>query len=511
MNKRIIPGIIITTMMMGVPVKFNILPLNTAYAAEYNIQGNELVVGKGEAYTTLSKALSVAKAGDVILVREGIYNEEISLSKSGTANAYITIRNYPGETPVLDGEGMETIFNFNGQDYINFEGFKIQNIKNKQWAAGVYLGGGEKNINIRNLEITGIINPKPTSENYGANPLILYGEKSESIANVVIENCYVHDNVTGWCEAISVAGNCENIQVLNNRVDNNGNIGIDFCGNFGYAPSNDQPRNCVARGNVISNCNSPYATSYGLYADGAYDILFENNVIYNSQGGIEIGAEEKTSNKVGDIIVRNNLVYGCSENGITVGGYETGLGNVDNVLISHNTVVNNNCELTLSKCSNITIQDNIFKANGVLLYSEMSSSYTKNIIFNNNAYDGDGFMLANKSYTASSWKSSVDKNAMIQSVKLDSNYVLQDNLVGTDGTLIGHVAQEAEEPPVVKPEVPEEPVVPEEPPVVEPEVPEEEDKEEQEPEEEDKHNKKKHWSDKSHNVPNNKFKPNKRH
>ena len=436
----------------------------TGVSMVYALEGNEIVVGKGEQYTTISSAIKNAKAGDVIVVRGGTYNEQITMSKSGTANKYITIKAYPGEVPVLDGKGLDNIVDFNGQDYINFEGFKIQNITGKQWSSGVYLGGGEKYINLRNLEVTGIINPKPTSDDYGANPILLFGEKSESIANVVIENCYVHDNVTGWCEAIAVSGNCENIQVLNNRVDNNGNIGIDFCGNFGYAPSNDQPRNCVARGNVISNCNSPYATSYGLYADGAYDILFEDNIIYNSQGGIEIGAEEKTNNKVGDIIVRNNLVYGCSENGITVGGYETGLGNVDNVLISHNTVVNNNCELTLSKCSNITIENNIFKGKEIV-YSEMSSSYTKNIKFNNNVYDGDGFMLANKSYSESSWKSSVDKNAVMQSVKLNSNYELQDNIVGSDGLLVGHVAKKVEEP-----EEPEKPVVPEEP--VEPEEPE---------------------------------------
>ena len=415
----------------------------------YTLEGNEIIVGKNCQYTTISDAIKNAKAGDIIVVREGTYNEQITMTKSGTADNYITIKNYPNETPILDGEGLDTIVDFNGQDYINFEGFKIQNITNQQWASGIYLGGGEKYINLRNLEVTGIINPKPTSSNYGANPILLYGEKTDSIANVTIENCYVHDNVTGWCEAIAISGNCENINVLNNRVDNNGNIGIDFCGNFGYCSNSslDQPRNCVARGNVISNCNSPYATSYGLYADGARDILFENNVIYNSQGGIEIGAEEKTNNKVGNITVKNNLIYGCSENGITIGGYETDLGNVDNVLISHNTVVNNNCELTLSKCSNITIQDNIFKGNN-LMYSEMSSSYTKNIIFNNNVYDGSNFMLANKSYSSSNWKSDIDKNAIIQKVNLNEEYVLQDNIKATDGILIGYVVNNEEQPPI---------------------------------------------------------------
>lgn len=480
----ILTGVIATSVVAipGFTIKNS---YNKEVEQSYSLEGDEMVVGKGEKYTTISDALKNVKAGDIIVVKGGTYNEQITMTKSGTASAYITIKAYPGETPILDGEGLDTIVDFNGQDYINFEGFKVQNITGKQWSSGIYLGGGEKYINLRNLEITGIINPKPTSDNYGANPILLYGEKTESIEYVTIENCYVHDNVTGWCEAIAVSGNCENIQVLNNRVDNNGNIGIDFCGNFGYCSDSslDQPRNCVARGNVISNCNSPYATSYGLYADGARDIVFENNIIYNSQGGIEIGAEEKTSNLVGNIVVKNNLVYGCSENGITVGGYETGLGNVDNVEILHNTVVNNNCELTLSKCSNITIQDNIFKGNN-LMYSEMSSSYTKNIIFNNNVYDGDGFMLANKSYNALNWKSSIDKNAIIQSVKLNGDYVLQENIKATDGTLIGYVvnqqsimppADDKEENENNKPNE-EEPTVPpvEEEPIIPPIIEEEE-------------------------------------
>lgn len=39
------------------------------------------------------------------------------------------------------------------------------------------------------------------------------------------------NNLLGYSEAISIMGNCENIYVLNNTLNNNTNIGIDFNGN----------------------------------------------------------------------------------------------------------------------------------------------------------------------------------------------------------------------------------------------------------------------------------------
>lgn len=55
------------------------------------------------AFATLDKAVSVARAGNTILLHNGRYLEEVTLPQSGTADAPIVIRNAPGEYPVLDG------------------------------------------------------------------------------------------------------------------------------------------------------------------------------------------------------------------------------------------------------------------------------------------------------------------------------------------------------------------------------------------------------------------------
>ena len=58
-------------------------------------------------FKSIEKAVSVVKAGETIYVRGGIYNltATITLGKSGTASAGITLTSYPGEKPVLDFSG----------------------------------------------------------------------------------------------------------------------------------------------------------------------------------------------------------------------------------------------------------------------------------------------------------------------------------------------------------------------------------------------------------------------
>ena len=52
---------------------------------------------------TIQKAVDAAKPGDTVLIRTGTYRETVSTSRSGTANAPITIRNYENEVVTLSG------------------------------------------------------------------------------------------------------------------------------------------------------------------------------------------------------------------------------------------------------------------------------------------------------------------------------------------------------------------------------------------------------------------------
>lgn len=367
---------------------------------------------------------SLGNNGGQIVVKSGTYNEFITFEKSGTQKNPIIVK--AEGNVVINGNGKEgNGFDLNGQSNIIIDGFTITNIKGL-WVAGILLSGGEENIQILNCDISNIKTTKMGSSGGGANGILLYGQSWTPISNVVIKNNHVYNCVINMSEAISVTGNAEYVSVVNNKVHDNGNIGIDFCGNFGYAPSPllDQPRHCEAINNIIYNCNSSYATSYSLYADGVRDILFEGNIIYSSQGGIEIGAEEESSNYVGNIIVRNNLVYNCSENGIHVGGYDSGNNaKVEDVKIYNNTFVNNGEEIFLSKCKNVEFTKNIFlnTQNGEILYNEFDSSKTVNVTFRNNLYytEEAEYYFNKKSYSQDQWKLFIEPSAIYGNPTLD--------------------------------------------------------------------------------------------
>lgn len=50
---------------------------------------------------TIQKAANLARAGDTILVRKGVYREPVVLQFSGQADNPIILKNYPDEQPII--------------------------------------------------------------------------------------------------------------------------------------------------------------------------------------------------------------------------------------------------------------------------------------------------------------------------------------------------------------------------------------------------------------------------
>ncbi|MGN1319004.1 MAG: dockerin type I domain-containing protein [Lachnospirales bacterium] len=355
-------------------------------------------------FKTVQKALDSVKAGQTIYVRGGTYTANNTFTSSGTEGNYITLRNYPNETPFLTATSSGAIIATNGCDYLKIEGLEIGGLS-ADMAFGILANSDENHIIIRNNNIHNLVTTKPgENENGEANGILFYAEggtEELSINNICIENNYVHDNTTGWCESVSVTGNVKYVNIINNRVENNTNIGIDFYGNAGYCPvkSLDQPRYCVAAGNTITGSICSYAECAGLYVDGARDIVLENNKSYNNMYGIEIGSEEghTTDYKVQNIIVRNNLVYGNSSGGIRVGGYDTKTtGYVTDTKIYNNTVINNgegdggwNGELCFVKCDGVDVRNNIVYKDSTqypMIGGDLAAQYVLNVTFSNNVF-----------------------------------------------------------------------------------------------------------------------------
>ena len=313
-------------------------------------------------------AISSAKAGSVIYMKGGTYSgASISIAAQGSSTSYITIKNYPGEVVIFTNS---TVTFESSAKYINFEGFILKDYTpSDDWGNCVRFKGGSSYINFRNNELSNIT-CRGTGE-VGVNAIVLYGDSSSSINNVTIENCYVYNCKTGWSEAITTDGNVENCLIKNCTVDNTGNIGIDLCGNFSWTgtvgSTTNQSRNITVTRNKVMNCNSSYATSAGLYCDGGRDNTFSYNIVYNSQCGIELGAEEKGAD-VANFEVHNNIIVNCGR-AIGAGAYLSTGAKHYNTNVYDNTIICNeanpegeNCAIYLERTTGFTFKNNVVYA-----------------------------------------------------------------------------------------------------------------------------------------------------
>ncbi len=364
---------------------------------------------------TINKAIKKAKPGTTIYVMDGTYREEIVFERSGKKGAYITLKAYrknKAKLTLKKGKG-GAIISLEGQDYIAISGFDIGNVEAKE-AYGILITEGSNHVSIKNNRIHDIKATDPDNDEAGANGILLLGEgksRGAAISNIYISNNQVYNLVTGYSEAISVAGNCQYVTVKGNRVHDNTNIGIDFYGNAGYSENEelDQPRFCKAYGNIVYKCKCPYAENAGIYVDGARDCEIYNNTVYDNIYGIEVGSEEgfgkDETYPVKGILVYGNNLYNNPSGGIRVGGYDVLVsGTVIDSEIYNNTLKNNGKglggymgEINIEKTSNLKVYNNTIKKSGTMnreypllnIGSDVGRDYINGLVLFGNTYEID--------------------------------------------------------------------------------------------------------------------------
>lgn len=345
---------------------------------------------------TITSAIASAAAGQTIYLRQGVYTfpSTLTIDCKGTTDNWISIESYPGETAIISG----TSINFTGSaKYISFAHLTVSDLYNLHWGSAIRVSGGASYIDLHDLEIYNIncqeIIGDATS---GCNPLVIYGDSSTPITNITVHNCFIHDCDTGWSEALTLNGNVESCTISNCTITDITNIGIDFAGNYEWTGTvgdpNNQTRFCIVENCLVMNCQSPYATSAGLYSDGARDNTFRYNVIYNCQCGIELGSEQPGSVSE-NFHIHNNLIID-SGRCIGIGAYlETGAQN-RNGYIYNNTMVcgDNNKEnygLYVERTDNVNFYNNIIY--GTTKTKLFSNGYNSNVNMGNNCwFNGEG-------------------------------------------------------------------------------------------------------------------------
>jgi hypothetical protein len=347
-------------------------------------------------WKTIQKACNSATANSTVLIRGGVYNENVFVNVSGTVGGPITFSGYLNEQAVIDGSGAtaSTLLRITGRSHLVFNNLTIENLSGNS-AKGILIENSTtaactdlvfKNITIRNINWTDDAAAIPTAAN-NAHAFIAYGG-NPGITNLVVDGCNIHDNILGYSEALTLSGNVSGFSITNSEIHDNTNIGIGLAGNYGACdnPLFDKARFGVVSGNTCYRNISPVSVSAGIYVDGGEDILIEKNISYQNGIGIEVGCERNGTAKY--IMVRDNFLYNNRLSGLSVGGYNSlTTGQVlwstfrNNTLFQDNVLNSGSGEITLTKLSNCVFEDNLICTNeqNVLIVAENIAPQANNL------------------------------------------------------------------------------------------------------------------------------------
>jgi len=375
----------------------------------------------GSPWRTIQHAANSVSAGATVDVRGGTYTESVNILVSGNSSAgYIVFQSYPGESAILDGTGLSCcsgstkgLFNIVDQSYVILSGFEIRNYSTTTAAstpAGIWITGTGSNLQLLNNKVHNIVSK--SEKNGNAFGIAVYGTSATPIRALTISGNQVYSNKTGNSETLNLDGNVQNFTISNNIVHDNDNIGIDAIGFEKVGPTgHDQVTNGTITGNTIYNItsfgNPAYGNQYaadGIYCDGCSYVTIERNLIYASDLNIEVASEHKGHNS-SYVTVRNNLVYKGNSNGISIGGYASGVGGTDHCTIVGNTLYANDTKNTGS--GEFQVQ---FHA-------------TNNVFKNNVVYAGAQGLLVNNFTTSEPDPVDVDYNVYYSSAGASSQWI----------------------------------------------------------------------------------------
>ncbi len=141
-----------------------IISLNSLlFATEYYVDGSSIGgkandTGPGSLknpWQTINRAFATVAEGDTLWVRGGSYNEKLNVIAGGQINRPLSIKAYPNEEVILNGNG--TVINIDGTkgkggNYLEIEGFTIYNTNNN---ADTVLVSQAAGVGLKKLKIKG--------------------------------------------------------------------------------------------------------------------------------------------------------------------------------------------------------------------------------------------------------------------------------------------------------------------------------------------------------------------
>jgi hypothetical protein len=394
-------------------------PVASPHLYYVSVNGADANSGKMNApFQSINAALSLAIPGDTVIVRGGTYYDKVMFPRSGVKDKFITLKAYPGEKPVIDGSkimvsGWLSLVTISNVRYISLEGFDICNLTSSAFNTdpeGIAINGDSHDITIKNCNIYNIKSNASLADWRSGHAILVIGNGTTAITNLVITGCTVHDTQTGTSENVTLAGNIDGFIFSHNKVYDTENIGIIVAGgdnlNKGGAVATNYARNGVISDNEFhDNTMTRTPETWGpdrygaisIYVCGGANTIIERNKVYNSDRGIGLVSESNVY-ATKTTIVRNNFVYNCYRTGIYMGDYlNYTSGGTKNCYVVNNTLYQNDRvvgafgeiegEIRLTEhCDSNVIQNNIVYARPVDVFVHKYTSTGSNNIIDNNLY-----------------------------------------------------------------------------------------------------------------------------
>jgi hypothetical protein len=308
-------------------------------------------------WLTIQHAVDTAPAGSEIFVQSGVYNELVTITRSGTASAgFLTLEAAPSASPIIDGTGLGVPNGQNGlvtisnASWVRVKGFELRNYVSQSAEfvpVGIYVEGAGNHIEILNNHVHAITTTVTTSSG-DALGIAVYGSDAPASINWLTVDGNTLDNLTtGFSESLSLSGNVERWQVTNNIIHDNDNIGVNIEGFYQTAPkpAYDQARRGLVAGNVVYNITSIDNPAYGgsrgadgLYVSGGTLVTLQDNLVYQTDIGIEM-ASEIAGKATSFVWAHDNIVHHSFVAGISVGGADDKAnGGANHCFIANNTL-----------------------------------------------------------------------------------------------------------------------------------------------------------------------------
>lgn len=355
--------------------------LTKAFSTTYYVatNGNDNNSGtKDLPFLTIGKGASIAKAGDIVIIKSGIYKPttRIQPANSGTQTAPITFMAEVKDEAIIDGSGAESptttdrlgLFTILGtttptQNWIIVDGLRIIN----STFVGFYARYAD-NITFKNC----------STFNTGASGIIGANSSNIKVLNNRVEKaCQAPSASLGTNECITMAS-VEKFEIAYNSVFdrlidlNNGGEGID---------AKNESKDGSIHHNTVFNL-----VRMGIYVD-AYQRNINNIDVYANKVykcGVGIGVAIEQGGTLTNVKIHDNIVYDIPRVGIQVRGYLVN-GPMKDVLVYQNTVVRTGTEQGIS-----------YENAGILLDADHPTN--TNIVVRNNIVAECAIQIKTKSY-----------------------------------------------------------------------------------------------------------------